>query len=326
MIRTSLRFRPYCKEIPVTTLIPRTTRFVKISPGICEIFDGLSGKKIQEHIFTFGSLQQFTVTLDLEHDTIVVTGFHKACYVRYRIDADGIHLEKEKSAINKDLRRERLSCGCRKTQDIARIMRRGDLREWLPIWYFLAQSFPVCPDVEDEKGLSVLQELRELIQSNNRQLLSEKLTQLFQEASISLLFPAGDQSLLFGHQIPPIKVTHHSLPQLVLQKSFPLIRSLFFVEERETFIILPHLPLPLHAGKLVNLKCRAGVISLEWTKGGIRRIFFEPTETCSYRFKFSQDIKRFKLRCLSVTKEIDVLHEPINFIAGKSYLIDCFQR
>jgi len=335
MIESHLRFRPFSREIPTFVPIPGTTYGAKIFPARVEIFSLGNGNVLLEKEFSFGPLDQFLVTLNLERMTVEVSGFVGKECVRYEIRRDHIHavkgfsedisFAKDESPFNSG-ERERLSLGCAKSQDITLMMRRGSLEELVPFWYFLSQSFPLCEDGA-EKGDSLFHELESAVTARDKTVLAERLLSVLRTAFTSLFLPHVGDDFHLGFKLPLFALEKTPSPLLLFRKSFPLLRSLFFQEHAHSCEILPLLPPQFHAGRMTHMKTARGhALSIEWTKKAPRRIFFEAASDDSFAIKFPHDIKRFRLRLFDRTVGTVLNGSEVSLEAGKRYLLDRFER
>jgi len=334
MIHPDLRFAPFCHESPTFVLIPHTEATAEICPAKVTIFSLIHPFKIIfETNFSFGPLEQFTVIQDLEHGKIEVSGFSSQGFVSYEIDATGLHFVR--GAVKKSFsfilpkapvkKPERLSLGCHKAQDSFLIFRRKDIQEYLPIWFFLAQSIPEQKPLAPV-GDCLLSELAKTIEKKDKNGLSNTLCDFFLASFRSLFFPRLVDDSHLGYSLPPILPDHTLSPLAILSESLPLVRSLFFRESDHHFEILPLLPKECHAGRLTNITTKnQDSLSIEWTKHSLRRAEIIPARSSSFSFKFPTGIKRLRVHTKEANLGFFSADDLLPLEKSKLYLLDRFE-
>jgi hypothetical protein len=307
----------------------------------------------------FGPLEQFTVIQDLEKGHLEVSGFCKDGFLRYQIiplesprsfalrfvkvppkcpcflSAHGrgegkadIHETKEFYFLDNASRepkviaeRERLFLGCTKAQDWSLVSRRLDIKEILPIWYWLAQSIP---KIEQTAVVPQLYRLAQAIREQKMHELPDFLLALFQVGFKDLLVPRLFDDSYLG--FPSVEGNAQCSPLLLLQNSWELIRQCFFVELPHHFYILPLTPPQFHSGMLCRLLTSQGhSVTIEWTKQVVRRVWIEGGREEVITFAFQKHLKRFRLK----SDEGVTQHSNFSEIAlqkGKRFLLDHFEK
>lgn len=334
-IKVDSRFLPFSHQSPTICLIPKSTLAAEICPARLKIFDPATNALVYETSFSFGPLKKFTVTLDLERASVDVSGFAKSGFIRYQIHSDCVRFLKGSDAVHTFPEggritctldaRERLSLGSHKAQDAEHILRRLDLKEILPIWFFLSQSIPKIDSISNVQSPSLFAEAQCAL-AGDHEALYEKLLNLFQAGFKSLFFPRLIDDSFLGFEHPVLGVKNAS-PLLLLQESYPLIRSLFFQEKENTWNFLPALPPQFHCGRMIDLTTKKGhKLSIEWTKKFVRQIILEVRSDEVYAFKYAPCIKRFRVSSLE-KGPLGVFPNgaEIPLFGGGKYLLDRFE-
>jgi hypothetical protein len=329
------------------------------SPKICAEIEFLK----------FGPIREFTVTLDLEKCLVQVSGFIQEGYFCYHIrhEANGFSLnfikvpenskgqisarsdnflpskienksvsvkevilfQKEPSCESPKAHLERLSLGSHKAQDIECILRRGDLTDILPLWFHLAQVMPQIQDNAEEAQNSLYTEAFKAVSEKDKETIYQKLYQLFRSGFKSLLFPRLFDEEYQGFPHRALSVKGDASPLILLQKSYTLLRRLFFYEEGAILQILPALPKEFHCGRLLNLvTSKQDVLFIEWTKKAVRKVIIEVKDSKEIHLAFPSDVKTFRVRKLKTQEVLGVFTRdtPISLAADTTYLIDHFQK
>jgi len=354
-ITSAFRFRPFSHVPGVQCLLPQTSLSLKIYPAKLVVAN------FEILFLNFGPMREFTATLDLEKNNVLVHGFVAQGYLCYHITANekGFSLYFEKvpenftgtltvkplyenkkivrkdtfyfecsSAFTKVAHKERLHLGANKAQDAELIIRRKDLTEIIPELYFLSQSVPASDFSEVEK-LSLYSEALAAVNEKNKEILYQKLYDFCRASFKSLFFPKLFDDEFLGYLYPALTENSKATPLCILKKCFQLIRRLFFYEEGSVLHILPALPKEFHAGKMVDLTTSTkDKISLEWTKKRLRQMTIVVKERKEFVFQFPSDVKTYRLQNL---KTKDVLGEftrdsQLLLDADATYLLDHFQK
>ena len=335
-IKIATRLRPFSHSSHTITLIPKTRLAAEIFPAYVRVFDPTTKKTVYEQELSFGPLDHFTVILDLEKGRIEVSGEAACGFQRYYITPNAIEFQKgSKETISfanpekiADFpQRERLSLGCHKAQDVAAIFRRGDLTEILPIWFFLAQSVAQVEDAEIANP-SLFSALKDAVDAKDTSHIYESLSHFFKASFTSLFFPRLTDDFRQGFKQPILTTFSSASPLLVLQKSLPYMRHLFFHEDEKVWQFLPVLPKEFHAGRIIDLRSKSNhLIAIEWTKKSIFRATINAVQDDFFVFKFHPDIKRFRMstRSRKVLGQVSNGQE-IPLSKGEGYLLDRFEK
>lgn len=227
--------------------------------------------------------------------------------------------------------RQRLSFGCHKAQDFDAIRRRQDIREILPLWYWLAQSVPTNKEEYSlpQETATLWQRVQAAIDQKKTQEVTCELLHLFNAGFISGFFPQHADTQHLGFDIPVVATPGKNSNMLHLAKIFPLLESLFFREDCEEWHILPCLAPDWHCGRITNLKTKKGhKIALEWTKKFVRQVEVQAVSDIECLLIFPSDVKSFRLRSLSDKKPIGVFPNKSRFLfkKNKTYLFDNFEK
>ena len=121
-IKDTFRFKPFSHTPGVRCLLPNTRLVYQIFP---------SRYVVGDEVVEISPLKKFTVLQDLERDEIVISGFSLSGFKRYVI---------KNEASKRPL--ERLTLGVDKSQEWSQVIRRGQMKEILPFWYWISQKVP----------------------------------------------------------------------------------------------------------------------------------------------------------------------------------------
>lgn len=277
----SQRFYPYSHKSGTLCLLPGTHLACKVFVSRVELYD--YSKELPSLIETldmshFGPLDKFLVQQDLEHGKIVVSGFSSEGFIRYPLAYQPTLTS-----------RERLFLGVDKSQEWQQVVRRMDMREIVPYLYMLAQSVPDCA-LEEETGPSLIRDLQDARPSE----VEAALEALFKAGFSDLLVPRLIDTDYHGYKKPIVSVTNKS-PLYLLKVLYPLLRSLF-IEERDGLLhILPKLPPKWVSGTLTDCTTANGhKISIEWTKGFIRRVKVTANSCSPIQLAFQKEVKKYR--------------------------------
>lgn len=325
-IKILTRFRPFSHISPVFTLIPRTFYGAEITPAYIRIIDMRDKRVILEKLLAYGPLEQFTVTLDLERERVELSGFSAQGFIRYTITAEKIVCEKgEKEEIAIPVSEKwpqnsvsKLSLGSNKAQNIEHMIQRGQLCELLPHLFLLAQMVPIVQDVVLNPGTLLFQAESDPSYEN--------LKNLVRAGFKSLFYPRLFDDSYLGFA-PICETKENQLSLLLLQKLYPLLVGLFFKEDERAWHILQKLPKEFPVGRLIDFTTQKGhQVSIEWTKKSIRLLEIRANCDDYFIFKFSPDIKRFRLRTQDAKKlEFITNGAEISLTKGGRYFLDRFE-
>lgn len=317
-----------------------------------------SNEQVELLFNNLGEIYNFTVLQNLENEEIEVFGHSENGYIRYTIKSQkegaSIFLDRGKSIVytlpltkergelfaKKELliklplqhykaitrTKDRLFLGVHKKQDFNRILIRKELTEILPIWYFLAQSFP-------NKELRASNEMNKLLKNCEERILEdEELKRAFLR-----LLKAGFSGILVPHLFDnkwqgiinaEEKILSEDSPIPILVKGAEYIRKIFFKQEGASFYLLNNLPAIFFCGRFVNINCSPfGSLSMEWSKKLLKKMEFKASKSFEMELHLQSKIENFRLRLHMGEKgKIYKSGEKIPLEEGKHYLFDRFQK
>lgn len=325
------RFTPFTNSPGVGMLLPGSPYVIKAFPTRIEI---TRGKEKHTVILSLtGPVEKFTTLQNQEKNRVEIFGqaqegffffylshqgekltltLHRGKSVEGSLAGKPFTLRKGESleisvegAVKPQIHVERLSLGINKELNWQAVEKRFDLKEMLPLLFFLGQKYPASKKLTLEK---------------------EKEYQLAIQAYFDgLLTPQTEDSKFLGL---PIQALASSMTKEEIVASFyASIRSLFFQEKEGKIYLLPHLWPSLPSGRILSLQSSYGEIDIEWTKKKLRRVhlravksgeisFVWPKEIASYRLK-----RHVKERGMTYTRENTIIVQ-----AGHAYLLDRFER
>lgn len=328
MIKIADRFRPFSHKPGESCMIPCSSWAVEAYPTEIRIFGDEASFSLQLNLT--GPVEGFTLEQDLEKNVVRVFGRAKEGYfsfqivhvgktimislkrgksISYQFDGKSGVLEKdqfleiqaEDAFIQSHL--ERLSLGMNKKLDWELVSRRGDLKEILPILFFLGQKAE-CVEVP---------------------IIIGELDIFLKRHFNHILFPKRviDKRLgISGQDIP----SQFSLAA-ILYKSYETIRSLFLKEENGEVLILPHLPAQFIYGRMTGLKTAKANFDLEWTKRKLRKVRIEALVSGPLAIKWPKDVDSFRIKNRPQEKgEMISRSDEIVLRPGQIYYLDKFQK
>lgn len=363
-IEIAERLKPFSHLPGSKVILPGSSLRLQVYPARVVIEDLQESIPKQISIIDFkvkGPLDRFTVQQDLEKGYVQVWGWSQNGFLRYRIAAlqenNGITLnvdkcpEKvlegfiqgrwadEKLSIQQGAAQifgtgetkyqishmDRLSLGCSKAQNWESIWHRLDCTQIFPIWHRLGQMVP-SKKCNDEGGtLSLLSEIKEAIDSPERDRMLPHFQRLLLTGFESMLSPRLFDSGYHGIELP--NVSNDCSPLTLLSKGAEIIRSLFIQESEETIHLLPALPPEFHCGRLLGVPLLTGEISIEWTKKAIRRVVFSASETKKVVIHCSKGERACRIRIGNSSSGISYKSgTELDIVAGQNYLFDNFER
>lgn len=218
--------------------------------------------------------------------------------------------------------RERLTLGIDKSQEWSQVVRRCQMQEILPYWYWLAQSVArptECAEMVDAPSL--YKNLQQAIQHKQRDEIVGHLKALFVTGFGHQLVCRVTDSDFHGYPLPVVASADIS-PGVLLEHTFRLIRSLFFTEHEGSLAILPLLPPEFACGTLSGITTSKGhSISIEWTKHVVRRVQIIASVDDELDLEFQKQITGFRLeKCHFSTPA------RLKIRANHIYLLDNFQK
>lgn len=336
------RLKPF-SHIPGTVcLLPLTYTQFKIYPALIEVYDLQQERPklintIPLHLP--GPVEQFTIQLDMEKGWIRVWGFSKGSFFRYRVISTisgewGIFSENEftKTLFAKDLFtkkekepipfKERLSFGVHKAQEVEQIRKRGEINEFFPFWFRLGQLVPKIPKANGGV-FDLLEECVSLMSKGQMDPFHTKIKQLFLVGFKGIFSPSlfDDDHLGFSLSKPI------GSPLSIVQEGASLIRSLFFQEKEEMYLILPKILKGCHSGKITGITSKKATLDIEWTKNTLRRMVIFGEKEGQIRLVLPKEIKkfRFKEKGSNETAHLKGQDHLLSISHEKTYFFDRFE-
>ena len=334
MIQVRDRFRPFLHLAGSFCMIPTSNWAVKAYPTNVQLFCEKALLSIIWHLT--GPVRGFTLQQDLEKDCVYIFGKAQEGYFLFEIThreekivlllkrgfSIGYEEEKGQGILKRGEslqffvgekpyeRRfiERLSLGVHKKLDWELVQRRNDLKELLPVLFFLGQkSFPYL-----EKSLFVPKS-------------EEDFEGLIQSYFTSLCMPQREKAFGLGLASKSFSL---SVPLGgILFQMYRSIRSLFLQEKDQSVSLLPHLFSPFLSGRALGLQTRFALFHLEWRNRKLRRVQIKALLDGPLPLLFPKEIKKFRLRQSQEKRGSEMSCTDSLFLAcGKVYYLDKFQR
>ncbi len=368
LITIASRFRLFCHLPGIPTLLPTSPFVVEVFPSLIRIRSCKTFQVLYELSLTgVGPLEDFTIIQEWEKGCIEVTGISSTGFVHYVLfplcEESGILFVKKKAPPSFNIvvntlsvdaswkqekegeyflltkrvpskricipkKRARLSLGCHKKQDWELILRRGDIEEIFPLWFWAAQTSCEWTDTLPEKE-TMLSCFATAIQEKNMNSLKSIFLDMFWAGLQGMFVPQTEDSQYLGYTMPAFTHDIKSSPLALFSKSFPLFKSLFFVEEETTWKFFPALLPEFHCGRIKEMNIHDAMISLEWTKKMVRRVVIAPSFSGERTLVFPREIRKFCMRnLLDKTEEkcFPSNNTLISFEQGKTYLLDNFEK
>jgi hypothetical protein len=365
-IKIAERLLPFMHSPGTLTPLPGTALCLEIFPTRICVYDLSHAKKVlvdQIQLTIKGPLQKFTVQLDLEKGDVLVWGQAPEGFIRYRMQAmkkgeafafiiekspyeikcvtsglfkifsiDSLLVISKDPPSSLDLYKppmtDRLSLGNHKAQDWSMVMKRGDLKEVLPIWLRLGQSVPQTKSLSYEGTATFLTSCENSLECGNATTYLQSFKALFEVGFEGIMVPRLEDELYQGYSIPALSEQYQGTPLILLSEGARLIRSMFIKEIQGGIVILPALPSQFHCGRLINTLIKGiGRLDLEWSKKTIRRLILRAESTNSIQLNFSNSINKCRLRQLeSDSGNFIPTPASLQIEKGKTYLFDKFQK
>lgn len=319
-------------------------------PGTCWVVEAFPTRlKIGHFELKFsltGPVEDFTLEQDLEKNCVRVFGKAQEGFFRLRIEGsdsgfdihaervpnkglpyrgieDGVFKSKEKIHIPAEVpfhlpkTTERLSLGNHKDQNWDQVLKRADLKELLPVLFFLGQKIPRIPPQPLEGTARLLEMPKE------RKDLEKALIGFFKAAFKKIFIPR----LVDDHHqgIAPDESAEGN-PFFLIQEGAKTVRGLFFHQNERRLKFLPSLPVSLDAGRMIQVKAAGiGEIDFEWTKKLLRRVVIRATTPGEIIIELQNELKTFRVRTsLKEKGHRQSKTEPLRLEAGKTYFLDLF--
>ncbi len=276
------RIRPFSRTPGTWLPIPGSFWAASIYPAEIRMRSWISGETFILPVQISGPVTQFIATSDWERGGISVSFKEVNGWFRYWLfDRNGLKLYQEKGhaiqdgvsspiemvdsmPVKEERALERLFLGSTKKQEIEAVKRRGLLEEILPFWFQFGYILPYSgPEVCLHTPSSLLEN--------------------FEAGFSGFLIPEPSQFKLFGIKEP---LSDNPIEQLAgIARA---IRSIFVKETDNAVEILPGLFPQLKSGKFTGIQLRLGTLSIEWTKGKLRRASFHGTSNGNFMFHFPE--------------------------------------
>jgi hypothetical protein len=326
MIQIAERLKPFSHTPGAACVIPGTCSEIEAFPTLLRI----ANKEVRLPLT--GPIKDFALEQDLEKNCVRIHGKAKEGFFRLKIEAtdSGFDLIAEKGPLKNHHISfetqlvpngpfERLSLGNHKAQDWDLVQKRCDPKEFLPVLFCLGQKIPLIPP----QALTGTARLLQLPPDRND--LAPALQAFFQAAFTKILIPRLADEQHHG-LIPDEPATGNRF--FLLQEGAKMIRSLFFRQNERRLALLPNLPVPFDAGRLIHLKAPGiGEIDLEWTKKLLRRAAIRASTSGDVILELQREIKSFRVRkSLKEKGHRQKSTDPLLLEAGKTYILDRFQK
>ncbi|CRX38205.1 hypothetical protein [Estrella lausannensis] len=314
------RYKPFTDQRGAEVLLPNSSYGLTVYP--CKVFIHdltRDAKTVAEiDIALPGPSDEFVTQLDLERGEIAVFGKCAKTFFRYFISfADGkilfiknkpeslfeFHIVEDTQNListNQEIDSrvpiipERLSFGSFKKQHIDTVLKRGDLRDILPLWHALAKVTPAHKAAKTPTTL--LSNLAEAVSARNKELVTKEFKSLIRAGFRSLLYPQKKDSL---HQGYSNDVVQADSSLALIHEGACIIRSLILETAGTTVAPLPFLPPPLASGRMTGASIGSNAYcSLEWRSGKLTRMLLTAQEPLQIHLALPKDIESFRARNL----------------------------
>jgi hypothetical protein len=334
MISIKDRFKPYFQGAHETCMVPK-------SPWTLEAFP-------QEFIFKHGdkshvlklNLQEttefFQLEQDLEKDLIKIYSQSKSGYFQFEIfhkdqfihvvfkrgkeisiefqgkelilkKGDLVSFEAGPSFSTDHI--ERLSFGMNKKMDWQLVKKRNDLKEILPILFFLGQKIEPSLNPEGLIHPSDVVQFKHFLRSYFHHMLVPRRGSDRREGIFSELLPANfplEKLLRFGYES---------------------IRLWLIQEDEAEISLLKSLPKEFVSGRVTGLKTRLASFDIEWNKGKIFKVKVTGLKDGLLNLSWPKYVDSFRLRHnLKERGRFISLDQEIVISPQKVYYLDKFQK
>ena len=324
MIKIRDRFRPFSHRPGAKCMIPKSNWGVEAYPTEIRIFR--EEQVIPIYLELTGPVQGFTLEQDLEKEVVRLFGRAKEGYFNFEIAHEGrvitIVLKRGKSIAYRfgdkrgvlqrhqflelsveeaslPFHTERLSLGMNKKLDWDLVIRRLDLREILPVLFFLGQKIDPC----------------------DMQYTEPYLPQQFE----GILVPLRKSRQGLGLKEETIPSTFQV--SAVLRKSYEAIRNYFIEEVNGEVAILSNLPSEFVSGRMTCIKTSKAIFDIEWTKRKLRQMRIEALQEGVLSIRWPKEVDSFRLKHRPQEKGRMVnKDEELLLTSGQIYYLDKFQK
>jgi len=345
-------------EAGTQVLIPGTDVSVKIYPG------KISLPKKEVFFFNIlGPVQDFTILQNWDNFSLDVYGHTLRGYFRYQIfqkqgkimlhfdrikfpSIEGIvksHLRKktfvaqEKDTINLNVpccafikKNEVLSLGFNKTHDITLLQKRCDMKEILPLWFYIGSQLSL-KEGKIEGNLTLLKEVETLINEKKCHLIEKAFEKIYLSSFDKMFSPKifDDQWLAMLPIVEKIRTSKQN-PLIILQKGALLIKRLFVEYDAKILKILPCLPPSFCSGRFIGIENEDFTLNMQWAKGQIFTLILSAKRDCDLRIIFPREIKSFRLKDRKNKERTSIIKnardDNFKIQMGEIYYFDRFQK
>lgn len=327
IIEITKKISPFTHTPGTFFLLPFTEWEVQVFPVKLRFRNLKDHSSFDVDVDLRGPHRDFTVEQNIEKGQITVFSHTKEGFVRYHIASqkEGVSLFCEKvfarglafSIENKEVTLlaktsyliefssfvrketsflEKLFLGVHKQQIFPALSQRKSLAEILPIWFALSQTLPTQKKETAIYGGTAffLQQCKEKIEKKEKTQMTSSLLAFYEGAFEGVFSPRGEEVNFLGI-VPKSYGTFP--PLLLLEKSYLLLRSLFFQEENSLFSFLPCLPPELPSGRMTHVKTKEeDLLHWEWSKKMMRKLIIIPGKTREISLVFPSSIDSFRVR------------------------------
>ncbi len=331
LISIAERLKPYSHRPGTRFVLPGSSTMVDVFPALLRFDDS------EMPLDIIGPVENFTAELDLEHGYLKVWGHAVNGYFRYRLYAKsegGVTLIWEKGPLTHDnpvpipnapADTERLSLGCHKAQDWARVSERLALGEIFPFWFRMGRLLPEQPTARGTGTTKLLFDCKKVMEFRETLKLPAAFRTLFRAGFEGVLAPRLCDGEHQGLALPAPHAAESVMA--LLSDGAKLIREIFIQSHAHQVHLLPLLPAELHCGRMLNVACGHSFLDMEWSKKTIRRVIFRCKETASWQFNVLSDIRQFRVRYGNRDRgRIIPCGTPLELLAGRDYFFDNFRR
>ena len=313
----------------IAVVIPKTLWTLTAYPTRL-LFTSLKDQETKEVLLPLaGPVEGFTVEVDYKRNKVSVFGRAKEGYYRLRAELQDneLVLTKEKgpgsvedkslvAALEKEeVVNERLYLGCNKVRVFEKVRERASLEEVLPLWYSLGKN---APKAQKEEG-AVLDLFTACEKTPSKELFLHLYKAAFSEGFVPRGKDEEHQGILPGKD---------SVAAYLLSAGAALIRSLFFKEEKEGYILLRDWLPDLPYGKIDGIKSSLGdLINFTWSKGKLFTVSIHPSKSHEIKLTLPKEIRSFRVKTSSRDKGRKVLPgEKLSLEPGKALFLDRFEK
>lgn len=326
-IKIPFRIEPFSKNCRACCILPNTSCRLTIFATKLIFEDQLTNDYLEIYL-KLKSIKDFLIFLNSDKRIIEVSGVMSDGYFRYIIGVKNkkiyIELKKAFKPIEIELLQQKISLssnesyfldldfeesknenleklflGVCKAQDVELINRRRDLKEIIPIWFYLGQSCflkEVPTRCRYEGTASLLLLLKNAIEMKNFEKIEELLINIYKTGFDSIFSPKLFDDNFWGIIERDSKISEQASSLILLEEGYSLIRSLFFQKSDNTLHILPILLPIFFCGKILNLNEDIGTLNIEWSQKSLKKMIIFSKQDAEIKLKLQSKIKSFRLR------------------------------